>query len=218
MASLSRKKTGVKKDLSAKRKTYSGKEIPDQKDPFKLFHLWFKEAEKVTSSETNAMVVATVNKKGQPSARYVLLKSFDSNGFIFFTNKNSKKGSELKNNPKIAALFYWHELHKQIRIEGTVVEVSRKEIENYFYSRPIDSQRAAAISKQSDMLSSRTELKKAFLDAQKSGNSPCCPVSWTGYRIIPEYFEFWSGMPNRLHDRMMYRKIKNSWKKMRLWP
>jgi pyridoxamine 5'-phosphate oxidase len=218
MPTPSKRKNGVKTDLFDKRRQYSGKIIPDRTDPFKLFKEWFSLASKVVASEPNAMALSTVDKKGKPSSRFVLLKGFDERGFVFFTNSISRKGSELKDNPHVAALFYWHELHRQVRIEGKVSEISRREVETYFYSRPRDSQIAAMISAQSHTLKSRKELLTKFGQCLKSTRDPICPKTWTGYRIAPDQFEFWSGMPNRMHDRVRYTKNRSSWLKKRLWP
>jgi pyridoxamine-phosphate oxidase len=214
----SKKTRGVKTDLFDKRKHYSGKVIPHSSSPFALFKRWFTLASKIVAAEPNAMALSTVNQRHQPSSRFVLLKSFDDQGFVFFTNSISRKGSDLCSNPHAAALFYWHELHRQVRIEGRIVPIPRAEVERYFYSRPRDSQIAAMISTQSHHLSSRTELLDAFRTAQKRQQDPVCPESWTGYRLIPTCFEFWSGMPNRMHDRVEYTKRGKLWSTKRLWP
>ena len=166
------------------------------------------------------MVVSTISNTGTPRSRFVLLKSFSDNGFIFFTNLNSGKGKELKKNPHASLLFYWHEIHRQVRIEGTTTPVSRKQVEEYFYSRPLGSQIAAVVSAQSEELSSRAELINKFNAAEKNAQKtpPLCPKHWGGFIVKANFFEFWSGMPSRLHDRMSYEKKGTRWIKKRLYP
>jgi len=166
------------------------------------------------------MFVATCTSGGRPSLRTVLLKAYDENGFVFFTNYTSRKGNDLKENPYAALLFFWKETERQIRIEGKVKKVSRKESEEYFHSRPYDSQIAATVSNQSKLIKSRSELEKKFeiLKAEFVGKEIIAPDYWGGYRVIPDKFEFWQGRENRLHDRIQYSLKKKSWVIERLQP
>ncbi len=189
--------------------------------PFVQFEKWFKEAIKSEIPEVNAMTIATATKDGRPSARTVLLKQFDEKGFVFFTNYQSAKGNDLKENPRAALLFFWEPLERQVRICGSAEKVSAAESYEYFKTRPIDSRLGAWASAQSSVLSSRALLEKAFgemLEKFKNGEIPL-PPQWGGYRIVPDEFEFWQGRVNRLHDRISYKKQSDaSWRIVRLSP
>jgi pyridoxamine 5'-phosphate oxidase len=189
-------------------------------DPFKQFELWFTEAAKVGFIDYTAMSLATSSKEGKPSTRMVLLKKFDEKGFEFFTNYESKKGKDLKENPQACLLFYWDKIERQVRIEGKVEKVSHKESEDYFATRPFKSRLGAWASPQSSVIESRTfiikEVVKYFMKFG-SKNIPLPPY-WGGYRLVPDAFEFWQGRPNRLHDRIVYVKKKNKWEIKRLAP
>ena len=166
------------------------------------------------------MVLSTVSKSGDVKSRFVLLKSFNSKGFSFFTNSKSNKGLEIAQNKKVSLLFYWKSLHRQVRIEGTVKKLPISAAKEYFYSRPKSSQIASYISQQSRTLKSRQQLEDLFEQATikfKDSKVPF-PKDWSGYIVEPNYFEFWSGMPSRLHDRVAYLKSKSSWKSQRLFP
>lgn len=207
--------------LHHKRIQYAGIKIPNFKDPMALFQKWFLEAQKVEKLiEPNAMVLSTVDTKRRPRSRYVLLKDFKDNSFIFYTNLNSAKSNELKKNPYASLLFYWPSLHRQVRIEGKIDFISLKDVHEYFQSRPKDSQIAASISKQSKPLGSRQELVSAFYKMKNNHNNKVIstPEFWGGFKLKADYIEFWSGMPHRLHDRKSYKRGYVNWKITRLWP
>jgi pyridoxamine 5'-phosphate oxidase len=190
-------------------------------EPIDQFALWFAQARDVTGNEPNAMTVATVGSDGQPAARMVLLKGFDQRGFLFFTNYDSEKGQEIAGNPKAALLFYWPELERQVRISGVMVQTSPEESDEYFHSRPRGSQVGAAASKQSSVIARREALEAAFaaLEAEYEGRDIPRPEHWGGYRLVPDWFEFWQGRPSRLHDRLRYyRQPGGSWNIVRLSP
>jgi pyridoxamine 5'-phosphate oxidase len=190
------------------------------KNPFVQFDKWFNLVLKMKLAEPNAMVLATADKKAKPSVRVVLLKGISSKGITFYTNYNSRKGEELLQNPSAALLFYWTEFSRQVRIEGKIKKLSRKESEKYFSSRPIGSRIAAWASEQSDKIPDREFLEKRFdkFDQKFSGGKVPLPPNWGGYRLVPNYFEFWQGRENRLHDRICYKKGKRNWKIFRLAP
>jgi pyridoxamine 5'-phosphate oxidase len=186
----------------------------------KQFSVWYELAAEKNIQQHDAMALSTAAKNGRPSSRMVLLKGYDETGFVFFTNYNSRKGKELNKNPFASLLFYWPELHKQIRIEGKVKKISRKETEEYFNSRSLESRIGAWVSEQSSMIRNREVIEKKFLELQKKyedGDVPV-PPGWGGYRIIPSSFEFWESRPYRLHDRIRYRRSKKGWIKERLSP
>jgi len=193
------------------------KSVP--KDPFLLFHHWFARAAQAGLLDPHAMAVTTVNPKGKPSSRIVLLKALDTKGFVFYTNYHSRKGKELQRHPQTSLLFYWPELGRQVRVEGRAVRVSAKESDDYFASRPRGSQLSAWASHQSAVVKDRQELEKKIkkYEALYKGIVPR-PPHWGGYRVLPEAIEFWSGRRNRLHDRLRYRKKKGNWKIERLAP
>jgi pyridoxamine 5'-phosphate oxidase len=170
--------------------------------------------------EPTAMTLATVNQRGITSVRAVLLKGFDERGFVFFTNYDSAKAKDLEKNPNASLLFFWAELERQIRIVGEVKKVSMEESEEYFSSRPRESQLGAWASKQSKVIASREILENKFEEIKKKyENKPVpLPPYWGGFRVIPNKFEFWQGRENRLHDRIRYRLIKRKWKIERLSP
>ncbi len=189
------------------------------KNPFTQFKKWFDEASHSKFIHSNAMTLATSSKKGKPSARIVLLKSFDESGFVFFTNYKSKKGKDLKENPFASLLFYWDVLEKQIRIEGKISKLSREESEAYFSTRPYNSRIGAWASEQSSMIKGRNILEKDFEKyLTKFKTDVPLPQYWGGYKLKPNYFEFWQGRQNRLHDRICYSKQKKDWKIERLAP
>ncbi len=189
-------------------------------NPFNQFGLWFDEASKSGFIDSTAMSLSTASKDGKPSARMVLLKKFDESGFEFFTNYESRKGKDLKENPQACLLFYWDKLERQVRIEGRVEKVSKKESEDYFATRPFKSRLGAWASHQSTVIESRTVIIKEFVKyfmKYGSKNTPLPPY-WGGYRLIPDAFEFWQGRTNRLHDRILYTKKKDNWEIKRLAP
>ena len=198
----------------------NNKLISLNKDPIDLFAKWYEEAKINEVNDPNAMNLATISKDNKPSSRIVLLKSFSVNGFVFYTNTLSKKGNSLENNKYAALNFHWKSLLKQIRIEGEVTKVNKKEADEYFNSRPIDSRIGAWASSQSDYLKNRSELlKKVEIIREKFINKSIVrPPHWTGYLVIPNLIEFWQYMPHRLHDRVEYRKIESGWESRNLYP
>ncbi|XP_003744446.1 pyridoxine/pyridoxamine 5'-phosphate oxidase [Galendromus occidentalis] len=182
-----------------------------KREPVALFDHWFTEAKDSGHTfETNAVAVASATPEGIPSVRMVLLKGFNEDGFVFFTNYDSRKGRELLANPKAAMLFYWDQQHRQVRIEGKVGKISREESEKYFHTRPRGSRISALLSKQSTVVESRKVLddEHAALTekyADESKEIPC-PENWGGLILVPEKFEFWQGQTSRLHDRLIFRR------------
>jgi len=191
-------------------------------NPIRQFALWFKEAGESGMSEQDAtsMTLATADKDGRPCARIVLLKSFDESGFVFFTNYNSRKGSELADNARACLLFYWAPLWRQVRIEGKVEKVSAAESEEYFHSRPLGSKIGAWASNQSQRVTSRNELDERFEEFNlKFADNVPRPPHWGGYRVKPRVIEFWQGRENRLHDRLVYtQQNEGNWRIERLAP
>ncbi len=210
-------------EISNLRKNYSLKELHKKnvsKNPFEQFSFWFDDAVKANIEQPNAMILATATKDGIPSARVVLLKGLEHDGFKFFTNYNSQKGKELIANPNASLLFFWYELERQIRISGKVEKVSKKESEEYFETRPYESQLGAWASNQSESIANRDYLEKRFNEFKlkyEEGKVPLPPY-WGGFKLLPYSFEFWQGRENRLHDRIRYVKEKNEWKIERLSP
>ncbi|MEA5139504.1 pyridoxamine 5'-phosphate oxidase [Arcicella rigui] len=188
--------------------------------PLEQFKKWFHEAIESKLPEPNAMLVSTVSADGKPSARVVLLKGIDE-GFTFYTNYLSRKGAELAENPHACITFFWVELERQVRIEGKMEKVSAEESDAYFQVRPLGSQIGAWVSNQSMVIESREVLEEREKHLkEKFGNEPIPrPPHWGGYRLIPEYVEFWQGRPSRLHDRIAYTKLEeHTWKIERLSP
>ena len=189
--------------------------------PFEQFEQWFQQAVDAKIDLPDAMTLATATRDGLPSARIVLLRGFDERGLVFYTDYQSQKGQELAENPNAALVIYWRELDRQIRITGTVSTVSREASEEYFRSRPIGSQLAALASKQGEVISNRQELEcryKQLMETYRQREIPLPPY-WGGFRLLPGWFEFWQGRPNRLHDRLRYtHRPGESWKIERLSP
>ncbi len=189
------------------------------KNPTEQFNKWFEEAIKAGFPDPNAMCLSTANKNGKPSSRMVLLKDFDNNGFVFYTNYESRKAADIEENPYGALLFFWDVLERQVRIEGRIEKISIEESDKYFQTRPYTSKIGAWASKQSRELRSRfTLLREVAKLMLKYPIYVPLPPNWGGYRLIPELFEFWQGRPNRLHDRFQYRLIEYNWEIKRLYP
>ncbi|MBX9977695.1 MAG: pyridoxamine 5'-phosphate oxidase [Alphaproteobacteria bacterium] len=189
-------------------------------DPFDLFTLWFKEACLREESYPDAMCVSTVSKEGQPSSRQVLLKHYSHEGFVFFTNTQSRKGKDIADNPNVALNFYWKSIKRQIRIEGEAHRVSDALANEYFITRPGESKIGAWASKQSKILPSRDELDQAisFYAAEFQDEPITRPPHWSGYCIVPKLFEFWTELPFRLHDRTVFQKDSDGWQTFKLYP
>jgi pyridoxamine 5'-phosphate oxidase len=190
-------------------------------DPIRQFDRWFAEAHAADVAEANAMTLATASPDGRPSARIVLLRGCDPQGFTFFTNHDSRKGRELDANPRAALVFYWRELERQVRVEGAIERVSTEESDEYFRSRPFSSRIGAWASDQSQVLPNREALEARCreIEAKYPDGEVPRPVNWGGYRVVPESIEFWQGRPSRLHDRLRYRKnAEGAWTIERLNP
>lgn len=212
------------RDLNNMRESYESSSLLEQdcdKNPFKQFDKWFHNALNDNLNEANAMQIATVGLDLQPSIRTVLLKSFDKDGFVFYTNYESKKGIQIKENDKVTLLFWYREHERQIRIEGTAKKTKLEENDIYFHSRPKDSQLAAMVSEQSKKVESRIVLDEMFKAKNEEYANKKIPLkeNWGGYVVVPNLFEFWQGRKNRLHDRIQYTlKENNIWTIERLFP
>lgn len=207
----------IRRDYSLK--TLTETEVTE--NPFQQFADWWQQAIDSKIDEVNAMTLATASLEGVPSARIVLLKGYDENGFVFFTNYESAKGQELTENPRATLLFFWKELERQVRITGLVEKVSARENDEYFFSRPTGSQVGAWASPQSHVIENRDwlENKVKELETKFSSEQLTRPAHWGGYRVKPVIIEFWQGRSSRLHDRIQYTlQENNSWKIERLAP
>lgn len=194
--------------------------IPSNQDPISLFEKWLSDAEQSEPNDPTAMTLATVNGSGVPSARMVLLKGVDDGGFVFYTNLGSEKASDILENPVAALVFHWKSLRRQVRISGTVKQVSDTEADEYFASRPRDSRIGAWASKQSQPLDGMFELEARvakFALKHAVGDIPR-PDFWSGFRINPEKIEFWADRPFRLHERLVFKKSENGWDTQRIYP
>jgi pyridoxamine 5'-phosphate oxidase len=189
-------------------------------DPVQQFTRWFEEALKAEVNEPNAMGVSTVDVRGRPTSRIVLVKQFDARGFTWYTNYDSQKGTQLSGNPFASLLFFWSELERQVRIEGKVERTSAEESDKYFNSRPLKSRLSAIASHQSAPIASRADLEHNYEEvARQFAETPQRPEHWGGFRLVPERIEFWQGRRSRFHDRVVYtRQEDGSWTRQRLQP
>ncbi|MGZ4452689.1 MAG: pyridoxamine 5'-phosphate oxidase [Nocardioides sp.] len=210
-------------DLAAAREEYSRGGLSEADlapDPVAMFERWYVEARTAGVREPNAMVVSTTDPDGAPSSRFVLLKSFDADGFVFYTNQASRKGRARAADPRIALLFPWHDLERQVRVEGTAVPLPRAEVAAYFAQRPRGSQLGAWASHQSEVVAGRGELDEAYAaaEARFAGQDVPVPDDWGGYRVVPTSVEFWQGRIGRMHDRLVYVRNRDAWTTHRLAP
>ena len=213
----------VRKSINNLRREYKLNKLSEktvQQDPLNQFEKWFKEVLKVGLIEPNAMILATADNKAKPSVRVVLMKEYGREGFTFFTNYTSRKGQNLSDNSHASILFFWAELERQVRVEGLIKKISRTESKKYFDTRPLESRLAAWTSEQSKMIPGRDYLEAKFqiFKRQFKGRQIPVPPDWGGFRLVPEYFEFWQGRESRLHDRICYKKVTKKWKIFRLSP
>ncbi len=206
----------IRQDYS--KKTLNEEDI--QKDAIGQFTKWWQEALDSQIEEVNAMTLATATPDGKPSARVVLLKGYDEKGFVFFTNYNSNKGKQIAENPFVCLVFFWKELERQVRIEGTISRVSAEESDAYFVSRPVGSRIGAWASPQSKVIPKRQVIEENVVELEKSfgGKEIDRPPFWGGYRVRPLVVEFWQGRSSRLHDRFQYTLEEGGWKIERLAP
>ena len=189
-------------------------------DPVEQFRNWFEAAFELAPHDANVMMAATSGREVRPSARLVLLKHFDSDGFVFFTNYTSRKGRDLEENPRAALVFYWPQFNRQVRIEGAVTRVDPIMADQYFESRPRGSCLSALISRQSEVVKDRATLERMLGEASATyeGRPIPRPLQWGGYRVSPDRIEFWQGQLDRLHDRFLYRRDADCWVIERLFP
>ncbi|MEU4696857.1 pyridoxamine 5'-phosphate oxidase [Nonomuraea dietziae] len=208
--------------LAGLRRTYEGRPLLETDvaaDPITQFTRWFEEALEAGLPEPNAMVVATASAGGRPSARTVLLKGYDEQGFVFFTNYESRKGRDLAENARASLLFPWHPIRRQVRVEGSVARLTHEESAAYFNSRPYGSRIAAWASRQSAVVRSREELDARYAElAARWPEEPPVPDFWGGFRVVPTEVEFWQGQLERMHDRLRYRRVHPGWVLERLAP
>ncbi|MEP5612893.1 MAG: pyridoxamine 5'-phosphate oxidase [Cyclobacteriaceae bacterium] len=213
----------MKTDVASLRNEYLKSSLADSEilaDPIAQFTAWFEEAVKSEQLEPNAMILGTVDGGGQPHQRTVLLKGFDSEGFVFYTNYKSNKGLHVEKNPKVNLLFPWYHLQRQVIVCGRVTKISTEESHDYFQSRPRGSQLSAYVSNQSEVIPSRQELEAKLKRAENDFNDQAVPhpAHWGGYLVVPVSFEFWQGRESRLHDRFYFQKEGTDWKISRLSP
>jgi len=210
-------------DLAQMRRSYEQAALDETHvaaDPLAQFQKWFDEAVHVKALEANAMTLATVGPGGRPSTRVVLLKGLDARGLVWYTNYDSRKGQELAQNPHAALQFFWPELERVVRVEGTVAPIDAAESDEYYRTRPLGSRIGAWASPQSQVIPNREFLEATWADNQaRQGHDPVRPDRWGGYRLSPTYWEFWQGRPSRLHDRLCFaRQDDGQWALSRLAP
>jgi pyridoxamine 5'-phosphate oxidase len=210
-------------DLANMRREYSRHSLSEEDvdlNPLVQFQQWFQQANNAQLPDPTAMVLASATSDGKPSARMVLLKSYDERGFVFFTNYEGRKAAELVENPHAALLFYWGPLERQVRIEGNVEKTSRQESEEYFKIRPVESRLGAWASRQSSVIPGRSDLEQKVSDLKElyANREIPLPPFWGGFRVEPRVFEFWQGRENRLHDRIRYSLLGGVWVIERLSP
>jgi len=188
-------------------------------EPFAQFHRWLGDAVAAGLPEPNAMVLATVHADGAPGARHVLLKELDDDGFVFFTNHGSTKAADIATNPAVALCFPWFPMGRQVSVQGEAARISVEESRAYWARRPLESQRGAWASRQSEVVESRDSLERRLSDVEgRFGEQVPLPEFWGGYRVYPDVVEFWQGAPARLHDRLRYRRTADGWHLQRLAP
>jgi pyridoxamine 5'-phosphate oxidase len=215
--------TNVSKDLADLRRDYGSRPLRSadlDADPIIQFDRWFQEAIRAEALDANAMSIATVGADGQPSSRMVLLKFYDRRGFVFYTNLESRKAAEIATNARVALLFFWPEVHRQVKIRGRATRTTAAESLAYFMRRPRDSQLGAWVSNQSQVISSRALLEQKYAEMKRkfaAGEVPL-PSFWGGYRVSPDAVEFWQGQESRLHDRFLYSLDADHWRIERLAP
>jgi len=213
----------INKDIANLRREYRIKPLRRtdlDPNPYAQFDIWFNEALRGEAMDANAMSIATVASDGQPSIRTVLLKYYGEAGFVFYTNLASRKAEEIDANHQVALLFYWHELHRQVKIRGTAERIGPADSIRYFMRRPRDSQIGAWVSRQSSVISSRAVLENKFAEVTEkfaAGEVPL-PSFWGGYRVVPDCIEFWQGRESRLHDRFLFTDRGSDWDVARLAP
>jgi len=209
--------------IDAMRREYGGEPLDPRDvgdDPMAFFGRWFEQASERVGDAANTMCLATVDARGRPSARMVLLKGYSVAGFVFYTNRASPKGRDLAARPHAALCFYWLTLDRQVRIEGAVEDLSEDEVERYFASRPRASRLAAIASPQSEVIAGRDELEARYREVEReyADAEPPKPTDWGGYRVVPDRIEFWQGQPSRLHDRVRCWWEGVNWRCERLAP
>ena len=219
---MSAQPPSVAPELATLRRDYALKTLEEKdvdREPMKQFGVWMVEAIHAQVPEPTAMHLSTVDARGRPAGRIVLLKGMDPKGFVFYTNYNSRKGRDLEANPVAALTFMWKELERQVRIEGTVEKVTAQDSAEYYATRPLGSRIGAWASPQSEPIENRAWLEQRWAElATQYGEAPPCPPHWGGYRVVADYLEFWQGRLSRLHDRIAYTRSAGGWKISRLAP